>query len=94
MFCQKAFLVLDALIIFLLLEFSSSYNCRSKCGMMILKSLLISQGIEIALRWVIINVLVLDRVVVSTSCRFKPTARLVGYSSHPELSKREHVTPS
>jgi hypothetical protein len=71
MFCQKVFSVLDALIIFLLLEFNSSYNCRSKCSVMILKFLLISRGIEIALRWVIINVLVLDRVVVSTPCRFK-----------------------
>jgi hypothetical protein len=71
MFCQKVFSVLDALIIFLLLEFSSSYNCRTKCSVMILKFLLISRGIEIALRWVIVNVLVLGRVVVSTSCRFK-----------------------
>jgi hypothetical protein len=50
MFCQKVFSVLDVIIIFLLLEFNSSYNCGSKCSVMVLKFLHISRGIEISLR--------------------------------------------
>jgi hypothetical protein len=44
------FLVLSAIIIFLLFEFNSRYDCRSKCSVMVLKLLPILRGIEIALR--------------------------------------------
>jgi hypothetical protein len=44
------FLVLNAIIIFLLLELKSRYDCRSKCSVMVLKLLPVSRGIEIALR--------------------------------------------
>jgi hypothetical protein len=47
---RKMFSVLNANIIFLLFEFNSRYDCRSKCGVMVLKLLPISWGIEIALR--------------------------------------------
>jgi hypothetical protein len=65
------FLVLNAIIIFLLFEFNSCYDFRSKCSVMVLKLLSISRGIEIALRRVIASVLMLDRVDVSMSHRFK-----------------------
>jgi hypothetical protein len=35
---------------FLLFEFNSCYDCRSKCSVMVLKLVSISRGIEIALR--------------------------------------------
>ena len=65
------FSVLNAIIIFLLFEFDSRYDCRSKCSVMVLKLLSISRGIEIALRRVIASVLMLDLVDVSMSHRFK-----------------------
>jgi hypothetical protein len=65
------FLVLNAIIIFLSFEFNSCYDCRSKCSVMVLKLLSISQGIEIALKRVIASMLMLDRVGVSMSHQFK-----------------------
>jgi hypothetical protein len=65
------FSVLNAIIIFLLFEFNSCYDCRSKCTVTVLKLLSISRGIEIALRLVITSVLMLDQVDVSMSRRFK-----------------------
>jgi hypothetical protein len=65
------FSVLNAIIIVLLIEFNNCYDCRSKCSVMDLKLLSISRGIEIALRRVIASVLMLDRVDVSMSRRFK-----------------------
>jgi hypothetical protein len=65
------FSVLNAIIIFLLFEFNSSYDCRSKCSVMVLKLLPISRGIEIALRRAIANVLMLNRVVASMLRRLK-----------------------
>jgi hypothetical protein len=44
------FSVLNAIIIFLLFELNSRYDCRSKCSVMVLKLLPVSRGIEIALR--------------------------------------------
>jgi hypothetical protein len=44
------FSVLNAIIIFLLFELNSRYDCRSKCSVMVLKILPVSWGIEIALR--------------------------------------------
>jgi hypothetical protein len=79
------FLVLNAIIIFLLFEFNN--DCRSKCRVMVLKLLSISRGIEIALRRVIASAPILSHY------RLKPTAPLVGSSGHPGLSKREHVAP-
>jgi hypothetical protein len=38
-FVRKHFLVLNAVIVFLLLEYKSFYNRRSKCSMMVLKFL-------------------------------------------------------
>jgi hypothetical protein len=61
-------LVLNAIIIFLLFEFNSHYDCRSKCSVMVLKLLPISWGLEIALRRAIENVLMLNRVVASVPC--------------------------
>jgi hypothetical protein len=54
-FARKHFLVLNAAIVFPLLEYNSIYNRRSKCSMKFS-----SWGIEVALRWVIANMLVLD----------------------------------
>jgi hypothetical protein len=65
------FPVLNAIIIFLLFEFNSCYDYGSKCGVMVFKLLFISQGIEVALRRVIVSVLMLDRTDVSMLCRFK-----------------------
>jgi hypothetical protein len=65
------FSVLNVTIIFLLFEFNSHYDSRSKCRAMVLKLLPISRGIEIALRRAIANVLMLNRVVASMSCQFK-----------------------
>jgi hypothetical protein len=65
------FLVLTAIIIFLLFDFNSCYDCRSKCSVMVLKLLSISRGIKIALKRVIASVLMLDRVDVSMSHRLK-----------------------
>jgi hypothetical protein len=65
------FSVLNAIINFLLFEFNSCYDCRSKCSVMDLKHLSISRGIEITLRRVIASVLMLDQVDVSMSRRFK-----------------------
>jgi hypothetical protein len=65
------FLVLNAIIIFLLFEFKSCYDCISKCSVMVLKLLSISRGLEIALRRVTASVLMLDRVDVSMSHRLK-----------------------
>jgi hypothetical protein len=65
------FLVLNTIIISLLFEFNSRYDCRSKCSVMVLKLLIISWGLEIALRRAIENVLMLNRVVASVPCRFK-----------------------
>jgi hypothetical protein len=63
------FSILNAIIIFLLFEFNN--DCISKCSVMVLKLLSISRGIEIALRRVIASVLMLDRVDMSMSRRFK-----------------------
>ena len=49
-FVRKHFSVLNAVIVFLLLEYNSVYNCRSKCSVMVLKFLRILRGIEVALR--------------------------------------------
>jgi hypothetical protein len=49
-FVRKHFLVLNAVIVFPLLEYNSIYNRRSKCSMRVLKFLCISRGIEVALR--------------------------------------------
>jgi hypothetical protein len=65
------FLVLNVIFIFLLFEFNSCYDCRSKCSVMVLKLPSISRGIEITLRRVIVSVLMLDRVDVSMSHRLK-----------------------
>jgi hypothetical protein len=65
------FLVLNAIIIFLLFGFNSCYDCRSKCSVMVLKLLSISRGIKIALKRVIASVLMLDRVDMSMSHRLK-----------------------
>jgi hypothetical protein len=65
------FSVLNAIIIFLLFEFNSRYDYRSKCSVMVLKLLPISWGIEIALRRAIANVLMLNRVVASMLHRLK-----------------------
>jgi hypothetical protein len=43
------FSVLNAIIIFLLFEFNSCYDCRSKYSVMVLKLLPVLRGIEIAL---------------------------------------------
>jgi hypothetical protein len=65
------FSVLNVIIIFLLFEFNSCYDCRSKCSVMVLKLISISRGVEITLKRVIASVLMLDRVDVSMSHRFK-----------------------
>jgi hypothetical protein len=49
-FVRKHFLVLNAVIVFPLLEYNNIYNRRSKCRMRVLKFLCISWGIEVALR--------------------------------------------
>jgi hypothetical protein len=49
-FVRKHFLVLNAVIVFPLLEYNSIYNCRSKCSVMVLKFLRILRGIEVALK--------------------------------------------
>jgi hypothetical protein len=41
------FSVLNVIIIFLLFEFNSCYDCRSKCSVMVLKLISISRGVEI-----------------------------------------------
>jgi hypothetical protein len=38
-FVREHFLILNATIVFPLLEFNSIYNCRSKCSVMVLKFL-------------------------------------------------------
>jgi hypothetical protein len=49
-FVRKHFVVLNTVIVFLLLEYNSIYNCGSKCSVMVLKFLHILRGIEVALR--------------------------------------------
>jgi hypothetical protein len=49
-FVRKHFSVLNAGIVFPLLEYNSIYNHRSKCSVRVLKFLRISRGIEVALR--------------------------------------------
>jgi hypothetical protein len=46
---RKHFLVLNAVIVFPLLESNGIYNCRSKFSAMVLKSLRILRGLEVAL---------------------------------------------
>jgi hypothetical protein len=43
-FVRKRFSVLNAVIVFLLLESNSSHNCRSKCSVMILKFFLFREA--------------------------------------------------
>jgi hypothetical protein len=49
-FVRKHFVILNAVIVFPLLEYNSIYNCGSKCSVMVLKFLRILRGIEVALR--------------------------------------------
>jgi hypothetical protein len=64
------FSVLNAIIVFLLFEFNSRYDCRSKCSVMVLKLLPIFAGHRDRPKK-FANVLMLNRIVASMSCRFK-----------------------
>jgi hypothetical protein len=48
-YVRKHFSVLNAVIVFPLLESNSIYNCRSKCSVMVLKFLCISRLIVVTL---------------------------------------------